>query len=169
MRRVRRWYVVAVVSVAVLATSCATEATPTSSSSVIFSYLQGEAPPTPPVDQTLADEGAALYGKLCASCHGADLSGEPDWMQRNDDGSWRAPPHDASGHTWHHSDALLLDVIGNGGVEGSTMPAYADVLTDTEMSAIIEFFRSSWGQRERDFQWQVTWQDQQRSQRAGGG
>ena len=25
-----------------------------------------------------------------------------------------APPHDATGHTWHHSDRVLLDIMTRG-------------------------------------------------------
>ena len=35
----------------------------------------------------------------CASCHGDNLQGQPNWQQANADGSYPAPPHDASGHT----------------------------------------------------------------------
>ena len=68
-----------------------------------------------------------------------------------------APPHDASGHTWHHSDAQLLRIIRDGlaaiapGYE-TDMPAFGDVLTDTEIIAILDFIKSTWPERERAYQ-----------------
>ena len=48
--------------------------------------------------------GQKVYGEYCASCHGANLEGQPDWKRRLENGRMPAPPHDESGHTWHHSD-----------------------------------------------------------------
>ena len=59
--------------------------------------------------------GGELYGENCARCHGANLEGEPDWWARRPDGSYPAPPHDRTGHTWHHSDAELRDIVRDGG------------------------------------------------------
>ena len=55
-----------------------------------------------------------LYQQYCASCHGVDLEGQPNWRQRDENGFLPAPPHDASGHTWHHPDQLLFDVTKYG-------------------------------------------------------
>lgn len=35
---------------------------------------------TPAFAQATLPDGAALYRDNCASCHGADLEGQPDWM-----------------------------------------------------------------------------------------
>ena len=59
--------------------------------------------------------GQDVYAANCASCHGADLKGQPDWQIPDDNGILPAPPHDASGHTWHHGDAMLRDYIRLGG------------------------------------------------------
>jgi len=42
------------------------------------------------------------YQELCASCHGVNLEGQPNWREYKADGSLPAPPHDEAGHTWHH-------------------------------------------------------------------
>lgn len=88
--------------------------------------------------------GERLYQVNCASCHGANLEGQPDWRTRLPNGRLPAPPHDASGHTWHHPDRVLLDIVKRGpaaivgnGYE-SDMPGYEDVLTDDEITAIID-------------------------------
>ncbi|WP_367178611.1 cytochrome c [Devosia sp.] len=60
------------------------------------------------------ETGRAIYLERCASCHGVELEGQPDWMRRLPSGRLPAPPHDASGHTWHHSDRQLFDIVKNG-------------------------------------------------------
>ena len=95
--------------------------------------------------------GESVYASNCASCHGADLEGQANWQTPNDDGTFRSPPHDESGHTWHHPDSYLLDRIRNGtqGLDAnmqalSNMPAYAEQLTDAEIEAVLTFIKSRW-------------------------
>ena len=52
--------------------------------------------------------GQVLYQENCASCHGANLEGEPDWRSPKEDGRLPAPPHDETGHTWHHGEGLPM-------------------------------------------------------------
>jgi mono/diheme cytochrome c family protein len=115
-------------------------------------------PPVPTLDATSVAQGESLYAQHCAQCHGANLEGAPEWKRPLSDGSLPPPPHDSSGHTWHHSDALLLSLILNGGdpAYNSKMPAFAGKLTEDEARMIVEFFKSRWGQDEREFQWWVT-------------
>ena len=54
-------------------------------------------------DPELVALGASVYAQHCAACHGRELEGEPNWRRRKADGTLPAPPHDATGHTWHHS------------------------------------------------------------------
>ena len=102
-------------------------------------------------------EGRALYEKHCASCHGIDLEGQPNWMARNDKGRLPAPPHDETGHAWHHSDRQLLTVTRDGlaaiapGYE-SDMPAFGELLSDTEVLSILDYIKSHWPERERAYQ-----------------
>ena len=56
-----------------------------------------------------AKAGRALYEQHCAACHGANLEGQPDWRSPDESGLYPAPPHDETGHTWHHDDAMLTD------------------------------------------------------------
>ena len=105
--------------------------------------------------------GKELYAETCSSCHGANLEGQPDWKRRLDNGRMPAPPHDASGHTWHHPDQDLLVIVRDGlgaivpGYE-SDMPAFGSTLTDEDIGAILAFIKSTWPEREREFQSQVT-------------
>ncbi|MBD5803499.1 Cytochrome c [Azoarcus sp. Aa7] len=104
-----------------------------------------------PKDAAQVARGEALYRKHCAACHGAKLEGLPDWRQRKADGRLPAPPHDASGHTWHHPNELLVNITRAGMVppwapEGyaSDMPAFARVLSDDEIRATLAFIQSTW-------------------------
>lgn len=105
--------------------------------------------------------GAGLYERHCASCHGANLEGQPNWRTRLANGRLPAPPHDASGHTWHHADRVLFDLVKHGvaayagaGYE-SDMPAYAGKLTDDEIRAVLAFIKSRWPAPIREKQGQI--------------
>ena len=94
--------------------------------------------------------GARLYAEHCAACHGADLQGQPDWRQRRPDGRLPAPPHDDSGHTWHHPAAQLFALtkygpaaVAGGGYQ-SDMPAYEGTLSDAEIWAVLSYMKSRW-------------------------
>lgn len=102
--------------------------------------------------------GRKLYGQHCASCHGANLEGEKNWRSRNADGTLKAPPHDATGHTWHHDDALLFRYTKDGGAKvgggafKSAMPGFGHVLKDREIRAILTYIKSRWPKDIRDRQ-----------------
>ncbi len=97
-----------------------------------------------------AAEGADLYAQNCAECHGVNLEGEADWQVALDDGGLRAPPHDESGHTWHHSDDHLFRYVKYGGrglVAGgfkSNMPGFKGELTDLEIYSVLAYIKSNW-------------------------
>ncbi|HKZ82159.1 MAG TPA: cytochrome c [Anaerolineae bacterium] len=116
------------------------------------------APPVPTLDLDRVEYGESLYTQYCAGCHGANLEGAADWKQRLPDGSLPPPPHDSSGHTWHHPDSLLVGIIANGGdpAYNSKMPAFKEKLHDDQIRAILEFMKSKWGDQEREFQWWIT-------------
>jgi mono/diheme cytochrome c family protein len=119
---------------------------------LLTAACQATAPPEAdsPFDPAEIAEGKRVYDIYCVACHGANLEGEPEWKLPNPDGSFRAPPHDASGHTWHHSDGLLTEIIKKGGARippglgSSNMPAYEGILTDAEIAAVLAYFKSSW-------------------------
>ena len=106
--------------------------------------------------------GQVIYAENCAACHGENLEGAPDWQTQNADGTWPAPPHDATGHTWHHDNILLFQTTKLGGqgalaLRGITnftsgMPAFEDTLSDDDIWNVLAFIRSTWPDRERDVQ-----------------
>lgn len=73
-----------------------------------------------------------------------------------------APPHDASGHTWHHPDAVLAGITRRGlkpyvGQDyESDMPAFEGILSDEQIGDILSYIKSTWPERERDYQRQMT-------------
>ncbi|OHC82478.1 MAG: hypothetical protein A3G73_05750 [Rhodospirillales bacterium RIFCSPLOWO2_12_FULL_67_15] len=95
--------------------------------------------------------GETVYRQDCASCHGAKLEGQPDWRIRKPDDRLPAPPHDRSGHTWHHPDDQLFRITKLGlkpplAPEGyeSDMPAFGPALTDEQIWAVLAFIKSHW-------------------------
>ena len=103
-----------------------------------------------PTDDDKVALGSQIYLDNCASCHGADLEGQPDWRQRRADGRLPAPPHDAGGHTWHHPPEQLfaLTKFGPAALVGgdykTDMPAYEGTLSDAEIWAVLSYIKSRW-------------------------
>jgi mono/diheme cytochrome c family protein len=106
-------------------------------------------------DPVAVARGAEVYAAQCASCHGVELEGQPDWRSPGPDGLLPAPPHDASGHTWHHPDGLLFRITkyGTEAVVGggyrSAMMGFGDVLSDDDIIAVLAYIKSTWPPRVR--------------------
>lgn len=109
--------------------------------------------------------GRHLYVEHCAACHGENLEGQPDWQERLPSGRMPAPPHDETGHTWHHSDDQLFRITRDGvsaivgGNYESDMPGFGDIMTDDNILAVIDYLKSTWPERERAYQAQITERD----------
>lgn len=94
--------------------------------------------------------GEKIYNYACAECHGRDLRGEPNWKIPLPTGGLPAPPHDESGHTWHHPDSLLFSYTKFGGAAAvpagtqSNMPAFEHLLSDEEIWSVLAYIKSSW-------------------------
>ncbi len=103
-----------------------------------------------PTDQELVAVGQTVYRERCASCHGANLEGEANWRSRKPDGTLPAPPHDQTGHTWHHPDRMLFDYTKLGGAGmglagfKSAMPGFQEILKDGEIWAVLAFIKNRW-------------------------
>lgn len=117
---------------------------------VLFVVIPSMRPPI--IDHTnadLVDMGRGIYRKECASCHGVNLEGQQKWQTRLANGKLPAPPHDASGHTWHHSDRVLFDITKRGPAAypsgyPTDMPAFGDRLSDEQIAAVLAYIKSSW-------------------------
>jgi mono/diheme cytochrome c family protein len=118
-----------------------------------------------PNDPALTARGKAVYAAQCASCHGSNLEGQPNWRKPLPNGRLPAPPHDATGHTWHHSDRQLFDMVKNGtasmlpGYE-TNMPSYKDTLSDADIWAVLSFIESTWAPNIRERQGRMNRQTQ---------
>jgi mono/diheme cytochrome c family protein len=108
------------------------------------SFLRWQDPPT-----VLA--GEALYRTHCSSCHGVPGHSPP--LAQNGE---IAPPHDENGHTWQHPDFALFQLIRDGvavanctPVDPDKMPMFRDVLSDSELVAVLSYIKSRWPQEIR--------------------
>jgi len=104
--------------------------------------------------------GQAAYEANCAGCHGGpDGGGMMDYP----------PRHNANGHTWHHADCELAQVIRDGASpmtemmrsmmappDAPRMPAFGDRLSDEEIEAVLAYIKTLWTPRQRDFQARAT-------------
>lgn len=98
--------------------------------------------------------GEDVYAGHCASCHGPNGEGQrPDApLQKDETGRFPAPPHDETGHTWHHDDDLLFQIIRDGGMGGDDfyeMPGFGTVLNDREIEAVLAFIKTMWTDEQR--------------------
>lgn len=109
-------------------------------------------------------QGRALYDVNCAKCHGKNLEGQPNWKMPLPNGRLPAPPHDKSGHTWHHTDSAIAGITKwglkpfAGDNYESDMPAFGTILSDEEIEAILIYIKSTWPERELAYQKQMTQQ-----------
>jgi mono/diheme cytochrome c family protein len=116
------------------------------------SLPRGEDPRADPRDAAKVAAGAGIYRQDCAACHGERLEGQPNWRVRLPNGRLPAPPHDESGHTWHHPDDILFGITKHGLVPGkyapagyeSDMPAFAGKLSDDEIWAVLAYIKRHW-------------------------
>lgn len=118
---------------------------------VLLAALAGCGNDTAATDPVALLEGKAIYRAECAGCHGAKLEGQPDWRIRKADGKLPAPPHDGSGHTWHHPMEQLVAITKLGLVPPnappgylSDMPAFGAKLTDRQIRRVLAYIESQW-------------------------
>lgn len=117
-----------------------------------------------PDDTQQVARGKSVYSQRCGTCHGVRLEGQPNWQEKLPTGRMPAPPHDASGHTWHHPDSMLFGMTKLGLIPGkyappkyeSDMPAFGGVLSDDEIWAVLAYIKSSWPREIRKAQHEMT-------------
>lgn len=113
------------------------------------------------IPQDLFAQGETVYVEHCAECHGINGEGQnPDNpLAKDETGRYPAPPHNETGHTWHHDDDLLVRIIEEGGMGDENfyeMPAFGDQLTDEEINAVLVYIKSLWTDEIRELQQETT-------------
>ena len=92
------------------------------------------APTAPPViavsDPDVIAWGGQIYNVACAQCHGAEGQGRPN-----------APALNVQGYLSDTND-LALKIIISQGVPETSMPSWADRLSDKELNALVSFVRA---------------------------
>lgn len=120
-------------------------------------------------------EGRKIYEQYCAVCHGTQGEANNDWNKPDEKGEMPPPPHDESGHTWRHSDAMLFRMIAEGWrhpfnkTDRLTMPAFEDILTDQEIQSVIEYLKTLWTEDQRRYQQNESQDSDQAKSRQKGG
>ena len=123
-----------------------------------------------PDDRAVTAQGRLIYQGQCASCHGDNLEGQVGWRDQLIDGKRLAPPHDITGHTWHHPDDMLFQLTKNGiGAMMSKpypndMPVYKDILSDAEIIAALSYIKSQWPEETQAIHDQINANYQQNKQ-----
>ncbi|MGM9428402.1 c-type cytochrome [Hydrogenophaga sp. MI9] len=123
-------------------------------------------------DPVVLQRGAQIYQARCASCHGVNLEGQANWRERGPDGRLPAPPHDETGHTWHHPDDVLIRLTKEGVAKAAglpdyvtNMPAFGDSLSDADIVAVLSWIKSRWSTEIRSLNDEVNRQASQRQPR----
>ena len=105
-----------------------------------------------PNDAVYVKMGEKVYLEQCASCHGVNLEGQVGWQDTMVDGMRLAPPHDRSGHTWHHPDEMLFNLTKYGFKTminddyKVSMPVYDGILSDEEIIASLSCIKFTWSE-----------------------
>jgi len=123
-----------------------------------------------PHDRKQVERGQRVYKRFCALCHGSNLEGQANWRIRKPDGKLPAPPHDETGHTWHHPDDVLFGIVKYGLVPPyapenypSDMPAWGSTLSDGDILAVLAYIKSRWPAETRKIQEDIDAKAQRRS------
>ena len=93
--------------------------------------------------------GASIYAEHCLVCHGVAATGDPAIPT--------APPHGPEGHTWHHADGQLVQIIlGELQFPGRTMPSFKGKLTEAEVLDVLAYLKTGWEPDQLEFQAEVS-------------
>lgn len=113
--------------------------------------------PTSPALAALVD-GETAYNTYCAACHGISGEGQnpEDPYAKDENGKFLAPPHNDTGHTWHHGDDVLIQIINEGGMGDvqffNVMPAFGELLSADQIEAALTYIKTFWTEEQRTTQ-----------------
>ena len=93
--------------------------------------------------------GKIIYESNCVSCHQVNLVGAENWKGLDQDGHRKAPPLNGTGHTWHHDDASLHNIIKYGLAKivksyDGKMLGFGDNLKDQDIDSALAYIKSFW-------------------------
>jgi mono/diheme cytochrome c family protein len=159
------WRICASVGVALL-TGCSMAQTPFAPPvPTLVNQYGTPVPAVPTLDASQVARGKEIYQANCERCHGVNGVGAANWKVPDENLNFPPPPHNDEGHTWHHADRVLYQIIRDG-IDKSVspdserqMPAYGDSLSDAGIFALIAYFKSLWTQEHREFQYLRTTED----------
>ena len=96
-----------------------------------------------------AERGASIYADNCQSCHGVAATGL--------DAAPNTPTHGPEGHTWHHADGQLVQIVlGQLQIPGRTMPSFEGILSEQDVLDVLAHLKSNWPADKRQFQVEVS-------------
>ena len=109
-------------------------------------------------------QGHILYTAWCAGCHGDQGEGQFPGIAALEPSPITsrigAPPHNTAGHTWHHSDDLLVRYVLEGGFTDPNafypMPAFGWRLSADDARHIIGYIKTLWTEEQRMMQARTT-------------
>ena len=99
--------------------------------------------------ELMITKGKIIYQNNCISCHQVNLIGVDNWKELDEDGHRKSPPLNGTGHTWHHDDATLHNIIKYGLVKlvknyQGKMLGYEDRLKDKDIDSVLAYIKSFW-------------------------
>ena len=93
--------------------------------------------------------GKIVYESNCVSCHQVNLIGAENWKGLDGDGHRKAPPLNGTGHTWHHDDATLHNIIKYGLAKivknyDGKMIGFGDKINNKQVDSVLSYIKSHW-------------------------
>ena len=101
-------------------------------------------------DSTLmVARGKIIYENNCVSCHQVNLIGAENWKGLDEDGHRKAPPLNGTGHTWHHDDATLHNIIKYGLAKivknyDGKMIGFGHKINNKQVDSVLSYIKSHW-------------------------
>jgi mono/diheme cytochrome c family protein len=117
---------------------------------LVIAGVAGSCGPLSGDDDADLARGQQMYEANCMHCHGGATGGDIADIP---------PPHNAAGHTWHHPDCVIVDIVLDGmpvRLGYPEMPAFGDRLSEADVHAILAYIKTWWEPDQREFQAGVT-------------